>query len=178
MTGMLTVTASTATRQGAVALLYIPPKRVVIFTDGAKTDRAACGAVVITENGEAIEILSRLDSTCSCNEAEYAGLIEGLEFALDASVTIADVWMDSQLVVNQVNGRWKVRADNLRDYHRHARSLVGRFEQCRVRWRSRDFNEAADGLAAEALTIDRVRQFRRRQATQWETSHFDQWSAT
>ncbi len=79
------------------------------------------------------------------NEAEYRALLAALEAALAAARAAGRdprtlrllAYGDSQLVVNQVAGRWKVRAENLRPYCERARALLGAFGSAEVRWHPR-----------------------------------------
>ena len=75
------------------------------------------------------------------NEAEYRALIAALEAAAaaagDPGRTSLEVLGDSQLVLNQLRGRWKVRAENLRAHHARARALLDRFAAVRLTWQPR-----------------------------------------
>lgn len=79
------------------------------------------------------------------NEAEYLALTRALEAALARAAERGEaperlsllVLGDSRLVIEQVRGRWKVRADHLRPYHARVRSLLSRFGRSELRWQPR-----------------------------------------
>jgi len=87
----------------------------------------------------------------TCNEAEYMGCIAGLAAALSAGVTTLRVYGDSKLVINQVAGRWKLKADNLRPLYRIARRLAASFRRATFKHIPRDNNGEADGLVNDAM---------------------------
>jgi ribonuclease HI len=82
-----------------------------------------------------------LGSRVTNNEAEYRTLIAGLEDLVarlpDPANATVEVLGDSQLVLNQVAGRWKVRAGNLVADHARARLLLARFGQAHLVWQPR-----------------------------------------
>jgi len=81
------------------------------------------------------------------NQAEYRALIRGLREALDHSVDTLHVRGDSQLIVKQVTGEYKVKQPELRKLLIEARSLVEKFKSVRFEHVLRGFNERADALA-------------------------------
>ncbi len=85
------------------------------------------------------------------NEAEYQGLILGLRAARDAGADSVVVRGDSQLVIRQLEGRYRVNAPNLQPYYREAKALMDDFESVRFEWVRRGANEDADRAANEAL---------------------------
>ncbi len=89
------------------------------------------------------------------NEAEYQALILVFEKALENGVENLEVMGDSLLVVNQVDGRWRVSSENLQGLHRRATELKGRFVSCTLRWVKRDENREADALSTAAVTSAR-----------------------
>lgn len=89
------------------------------------------------------------------NEAEYGGLIVGLEAALAAGATKLTVRGDSQLVLRQMEGRYQVKAANLRPLHQQAKALAAQFERVAWQWVRRDENAAADAAARRAVQSKR-----------------------
>jgi len=85
------------------------------------------------------------------NVAEYRALLGALEFALQRGATRVDVFSDSELVVKQVNGQYRVKHPDMIPLHREARALLARFEQARVRHVRRESNREADALANRAV---------------------------
>ena len=84
------------------------------------------------------------------NTAEYLALIEGLKLARDHGVQRIRVYMDSEVVVDQVNGRSAVRQAHLGELYREATALADRFD-IRISWVPREMNAEADRLVREAL---------------------------
>src|SRR5215470_6846905 len=85
------------------------------------------------------------------NVAEYRGLIAGLEHALALGVTRLEVRMDSELVVRQMTGRYRVKHPGLVPLFRRARTLAERFEGWSIHHVPREQNKRADRLANQAL---------------------------
>ena len=89
------------------------------------------------------------------NVAEYVGVVRALALALELGATEVDLLLDSKLIVEQVNGRWRVKDLKIAPLYAEVRSSLGRFRRWSARHVPRAQNSAADGLANEA--IDRVR---------------------
>ena len=87
------------------------------------------------------------------NEAEYTGLIVGLQQALKLDISEIDVEGDSNLVVNQVQGLWKVKVPRLVPYKSKASSLLHKFNSWTVKHIPREENADADRLSKEALRV-------------------------
>lgn len=108
---------------------------------------AGIGAVLLDESGEVVGEIALGIGEATNNVAEYRALIAGLELALAHEVTDLQVLMDSELVVSQVNGEWKIKSDALRILAVRARSLLDRFERAWIRHVPRSSNAHADRLA-------------------------------
>ncbi len=85
------------------------------------------------------------------NVAEYQALIAGLEIALDRGVERLDVFLDSELVVRQVNGQYKVKDAGLKPLHQQACLLLSKFHEVDVKHVRREQNSAADALVNQAI---------------------------
>lgn len=88
----------------------------------------------------------------SNNVAEYSALIKGLEWLkahgfFDSQIIVRG---DSSLVINQINGRFKVKAKRILEFHRRARDLIQQFRNMRFEWVDRSQNKEADSLTREA----------------------------
>lgn len=137
-------------------------ERLIVEADGASRGNpgdAAGGAVVLDPITE--QVIGRAGVLCghaSNNVAEYRGLIEGLEMALQiapgASVLVR---MDSKLVVEQMSGRWKIKHPDMQTLAARARDLI-RGHQVTFEWVPRENNARADAAANEAL--DQGRSYR------------------
>jgi ribonuclease H / adenosylcobalamin/alpha-ribazole phosphatase len=83
--------------------------------------------------------------------AEYRALIEGLNLAREHGVQRIRVYMDSELVVDQVNGFSAVKHEHLKELHERASTLVALFKNIRICWVPREMNAEADRLVRDAL---------------------------
>lgn len=126
----------------------------VLFTDGGARGNpgpAGIGAVLKDASGEVIgEIAEGIGETTN-NVAEYSALIAGLEMALDRGVTEIEVFMDSELVISQLKGEWKIKNDRLRSLAVKARALLNRFEPHTLEHVRRELNSDADRLANQGM---------------------------
>jgi len=87
------------------------------------------------------------------NEAEYRGLIMGLEAAASQMHRTLDVYGDSQVVINQMKGLYKIKAPNLVPLYERARELCERFETVTFTHVLREKNRRADALANAAFLL-------------------------
>ncbi len=125
-----------------------------LFTDGCcepNPGPGGIGAVLVSDEGRVLDELSKGIGRCTNNVAEYAALIGGLEMALAFGITEVKVHTDSQLVVNQVLGRWRVKQEHLTPSVAAARHLMGRFDSSSIEWINRGSNGYADTLAGQAV---------------------------
>ncbi|GAB4460820.1 MAG: hypothetical protein Kow0031_40210 [Anaerolineae bacterium] len=130
------------------------PARLTIYCDGATggRDRAAGAAVIIRdEAGEIIGLVKKSLPAMTNNEAEYAALLLALEAAREYRPRQLEVFMDSEVVVGQMTGRFSVRSAALRRWHSQACRWVRHFERVTFTHIPREANELADALAGEAL---------------------------
>lgn len=126
----------------------------VIYADGASRGNpgpAATGAVIYDGSGEEVHTVSRRIGRATNNEAEYRAAIAALEAALALGAHRVDLRMDSELVVRQMSGRYRVRNPRLARLHARMLALRQRFEEVVVRHVPRTENKVADSLANEAL---------------------------
>ena len=133
-------------------------KRAVLYADGAcrgNPGPAGSGAALMNGDGHLVAEVMRYIGHGTNNVAEYTALIIGLEEAWHHEITDLEVRMDSKLVVEQMNGKWRVRDAKLRPLADRARELLGRFPKWKLRHIPRDQNAVADLLANRA--IDEVR---------------------
>ncbi len=128
-------------------------KNFTIHIDGAARGNPgpAAFAFVISHNGDAVlEEKGYLGETTN-NVAEYTALIRGLQKAAQLGAEAVEVRSDSQLLVRQMNGEYKVKHENLLPLHREATRLAGRFRSVDIRHVYREENKEADRLCNEAL---------------------------
>ena len=125
-----------------------------LSTDGGSRGNpgpAAYGYVLESEDGHVLAAHGETIGVATNNVAEYRGLIAGLERALGAGVTELEVVSDSELVVKQMRGEYKVKNEALRELVGEARALADRLEQVAYTAVRREHNDLADRLVNEAL---------------------------
>lgn len=125
-----------------------------IYADGASRGNpgpSAIGVVILAEDSSPIHRVSRRIGHGTNNEAEYRAAIAGLEAALALGATRATLRMDSELVVRQLLGRYRVRNPRLRPLWGRLEELRRRFHCLRVERVPRAENRLADALANQAL---------------------------
>ena len=140
--------------------------RLIVEADGGSRGNpgvAGYGALVREADGRLLAERAAPLGTASNNVAEYTGLIEGLRAVLDLGRADAQVLvrMDSKLVVEQMNGRWKIKHEDMRRLAGEARELAGAIEaaggQVAYAWVPREENAAADALSNLGMDGDTVR---------------------
>ncbi len=124
------------------------------MVDGAargNPGEAGCGAVIFDEAGAVREEVFRYLGKATNNVAEYEGLLMGLEAVLRLGGTRLKVQSDSQLLVRQLNGLYRVKDQKLRPLYQQALRLLQRLETCRIIHIGREQNRQADRLANQAI---------------------------
>jgi ribonuclease HI len=107
--------------------------------------------VLESEDGHVLDARGQVIGVATNNVAEYSGLIAGLEKALELGVTDLEVISDSELVVKQMQGDYKVKNETLRELHDRATDLARGLEKVTYSAVRRAHNELADRLVNEAL---------------------------
>ncbi len=126
----------------------------VLHTDGGARGNpgpAGIGVVLRTQAGDVIGEMARGIGESTNNVAEYTALIEGLRLALEKGITELGVRLDSELVVSQVTGAWKIKNDRLRALAVEARRLLERFDSFEIAHVRREHNADADRLANQGM---------------------------
>jgi ribonuclease HI len=125
-----------------------------LFTDGGARGNpgpAAYGYVLESEDGAVLAAHGEAIGTATNNVAEYTALLAGLEKALELGVDELEVVSDSELLVKQMRGEYKVRKPALRKLSAQAASLAGELGSVSYTAVRREHNELADQLVNEAL---------------------------
>ena len=101
-----------------------------IFCDGASRSNPgdASIGVSISLDGKEIHTISRKIGIATNNEAEYQALIDGLNYCIENSIKEIEVFLDSNLVVEQVNKNFKVKAGNLKVLNSQVENMIKEFE--------------------------------------------------
>lgn len=112
---------------------------------------AAYGFVLTAPDGREVEARGEFIGAATNNVAEYRSLIAGLEAAAAHHAAPLAVVMDSELVIRQMTGQYRVKHEGLKPLHAEARRAAGRLPEVAFRSVGRDENGRADGLVNEAL---------------------------
>jgi ribonuclease HI len=129
-------------------------KTLRLFTDGAARGNpgpAGLGVVIEDDRGMRLRGLHRYIGMATNNQAEYQALIEGLKAVTEWKPDRLEVYLDSKLVVEQINGGYRVKKPELQPLHRRAKELLDGFDDVVVAHVDRERNRAADALANRAL---------------------------
>lgn len=112
---------------------------------------AAIGVVVRNEDGAVVEAVGETIGRQTNNVAEYRALLRGLELASAHGATVVELVGDSELVVRQIEGRYKVKNADLKPLHAKAKEMLSQFDNWEIRHVKRAQNADADALVNQAL---------------------------
>mgnify|MGYP001137921623 FL=1 len=127
---------------------------MVICTDGASLGNpglAAIGAIIKDEQGRLIARISQRIGQATNNQAEYRAIIAALEEAVRFGAEEVDIMSDSELVVKQLNGQYRVKKASLRPLYQKVAQLIGSLAAFTITQIPREQNREADRLAKKAL---------------------------
>jgi ribonuclease HI len=128
--------------------------RTRLYTDGAARGNpgpAGAGAVIVSPEGHIVAKIGKFLGDNTNNYAEYMGLLLGLRRAKAMGIKELEVLSDSELMVRQIEGRYQVKAENLRPLHDEAKVLLKAFPVVEVRHIPREENSAADEMSNRAI---------------------------
>jgi len=128
--------------------------RVRLYTDGGARGNpgpAAFGYVLETDDGTVLAAHGERIGVATNNVAEYRGLIAGLEKAVELALQEVEVISDSELLVKQMTGEYRVKNEALRELSLEASRLARQVGNVSYRAVRREHNELADRLVNEAL---------------------------
>ena len=132
----------------------ISEKNLIIHTDGASRGNpgpAAIGVVIEDEQGRVVARISKAIGITTNNRAEYLALIAGLKEALGLGAESVELKMDSELIVRQLTGKYRVRNPALKPLFEQAHQLMKEFQSSPIVHIPREHNRAADALCSQAL---------------------------
>jgi ribonuclease HI len=128
--------------------------KLTIYTDGAARGNpgpAAIGIVIQDQAGSTVATISRQLGITTNNQAEYQAIIAALEKAVTLGAKNVILKSDSELVVKQINGLYKIKKTALRPLYQQIVQLIGSLESFSISYIPREQNAAADALANQAL---------------------------
>ena len=126
-----------------------------LYADGASRSNpgpAGIGVAIYLEGNE-IHTISEYIGEATNNEAEYLAVIKGLEHILENYQISVNCYLDSQLVVEQVKGNYRVSAKNLKPLNKQLVSLVAKFHEINFYHIPREKNSRADELANKGIDL-------------------------
>ena len=129
-------------------------KKLKLFTDGGARGNpgpAGIGAVILNEEGKVIVEISEYIGETTNNQAEYKALIAGLAKAKELSVSELEVFLDSELVVKQLNREYRVKDKDLAPLFLQVYNISLGFKKIVFKHIYRERNELADKLVNQAL---------------------------
>lgn len=125
-----------------------------LYTDGAARGNpgpAGLGVVIEDDQGMRLRGVCRYLGRATNNQAEYQAVIEGLQAVVPWKPDRLELFLDSQLVVEQLGGRYRVKNPDLKPLHRRARELIDGFPEVVISHVERSKNRGADALANRAI---------------------------
>jgi ribonuclease HI len=131
-----------------------PDHYLIAHSDGGARGNpgpAGYGVVIQDQSGRRVAALSEYLGHQTNNFAEYQGLIAALEYALQHGPKALKLISDSELLVRQIKGIYKVKNPTLRDLHARAKELIVQLEWFSIGHALREHNQEADRLANEAM---------------------------
>jgi ribonuclease HI len=130
------------------------PERLVVNVDGGARGNpgpAAIAAVATTPEGELVEEQGEAIGRATNNVAEYRALLLGIERARALGASDVELIGDSELIVKQVKGEYRVKDPGLKPLHAKVRGALAGFDRWSIRHVRREQNAAADRLVNETL---------------------------
>ena len=136
------------------------PDKIVAYIDGASRGNpgpAAAAFVLKDSAGNRVRAKAFFLGHATNNVAEYTALVRGLEAAKQLAPDCAEVavFSDSELLVKQVNGEYKVKSEQIRSLFLQAVDLLAEFKSWKIQHIMRDKNKEADKLVNQALNLER-----------------------
>lgn len=130
------------------------PLKATVWFDGACSGNPGpMGAGAVVQVGTRRKVLSQAMGRGTNNEAEYHALILGLLHALAEGADEVEVRGDSQLVLRQVSGQYKMKAENLKPLLADAKGALAKFRKVKLEWIPRDQNGEADEASKKAIGL-------------------------
>ena len=127
--------------------------KFILYTDGASSSNPGPSGIgfVVYKNDKKIFEGSKYIGISTNNQAEYTALVEGLRFLISKNIKEVNVFLDSQLVVKQLNGAYKVRNTYIKKLFYRVVSLMKEFKGISIKYNPREKNKEADKLAKSAI---------------------------
>ena len=131
-------------------------KKLFLYTDGGARGNpgpAGIGVVILDSAKKRIKDVSKYIGEATNNVAEYSALIQGLEEALLLDAEDVVIHMDSELVVKQLNGDYRVKDENMKQLFAKALGILNQFKSFEIKHIERSKNKEADKLVNKAINL-------------------------
>ncbi len=127
--------------------------KLTIYTDGASRNNPgeAGAGVYILRDGKLVETIARYLGKTTNNIAEYSAAIIGLDHAVKLGAVSVKLLADSELLVKQINGQYKVKNEGLKPLYAKIKDLIAKIGSVEVQYIPREQNKEADALANKAI---------------------------
>jgi ribonuclease HI len=128
--------------------------KVTVNVDGGARGNpgpAAIGVVVRDADGAVVEAVGETIGKTTNNVAEYQALLRGIELAAASGASEVELVGDSELIVRQIEGRYKVKNEAMKELHAQAKKALAGFDDWSIRHVKRAQNSDADKLVNQAL---------------------------
>ncbi len=125
-----------------------------IYSDGASRGNpgpAGIGAVILDEKGKTLHEIAKYIGETTNNVAEYEALLAALEYCVKKKISPVEILADSQLLIRQMAGEYKVKHPNIIPLHQKARKYLAHLTVVGFKHVPRELNKAADKLANEGI---------------------------
>jgi len=131
---------------------------ITVHTDGASRGNpgpSAAGFILTDSSGKQLQAKAFFLGNTTNNIAEYTAILKALEEARQIAAGQIMVFSDSELLVRQLNGEYKVKSEQIRPLFKRAIDLLEEFDSWKVQHITRDKNKEADKLVNRALDLER-----------------------
>jgi phosphoribosylglycinamide formyltransferase-1 len=144
------------------------PEKIIAYIDGGSRGNpgpAAAAYVLNKASGAQLEAKAFFLGQTTNNVAEYTSLVKALEAAAQIGSGQLSIFSDSELLVKQINGQYRVKSEQIRPFYQQAVSLLEKFKSWNVQHITRDKNETADRLVNQALDAENDVELKRNSTT-------------
>lgn len=129
-------------------------EKAIIHTDGGSRGNpglAGIGVIIYDDSNNIVLELSQYIGVQTNNVAEYKALVRALELSYEMGIKDIELYMDSELVVKQIKGEYKVKNERMKPFYEMANSLISQFDNFSIHHVKREKNKRADELANLAM---------------------------
>ncbi|MCY3804529.1 MAG: ribonuclease HI family protein [Candidatus Saccharibacteria bacterium] len=125
-----------------------------LFCDGGSRGNpgpGACGFILLDKNDRVLDSGGTFYKYCTNNQAEYQGLLQGVKLALNKQIESLQIFMDSQLIVKQIQGQYKVRNPDLSLIYQEVVDYLAQLQTYSITFIPRKYNQKADAIVNQIL---------------------------